>query len=447
MTSRIKIIVILTIVLGALLLLYIGRGTSERANAAVPSSRPVPVRCIKLVRRSHAVTESFYGFIEPSKRVELAFEIAGRIARLGSTEHSGLIKGARVAPGDVLASLDPTRYVAAVAEAHARMERAEAERDAARSLVDHAQVSLKDDSEEHARMQQIFDRSAASRRELHKSELSVTIARIQLDHATSQLTAASAAHDAAVAAMTLAEANRRDTVLRATIPGRVSEVHIEVGEMIASSEPVIIVIDISTVKLVIGVAERKLPLLREGQHASVKVEAFSTGSLLVEDGSFVPGPLQGRVTLVPPAADSVTGLFNIEIELPNTQDLLRPGMIGKATVIIAEKMAVAIPAEAVVDTGHSAWVFCVDDPFRAGLSSDREMPSDSQYSLHARRVMIKPSLIRGDWYLVDDFPRGFKQLVIEGQTRLVDGQRVSVLDGDITPTEVSRLVSETQVNK
>lgn len=425
---------------GAVLLPAAGCGAKDASGATDSSPQPVPVRCIEVAPAIHRVCETFYGIIEPRTKVDLAFEVGGRVVRIGASAEERL-DGARVAAGAELASIDSTRYLAAEQEARARVDSAQAERRTAATRVANAQVLHQDAVDELSRRQQMFDQSAASTRELNRSQVAVEFARLELESATSQLDSAAAAHAAALANLELAQANLRDTVLRSPIAGQVAMVHVQSGEMISPMAPVVTVMEIDRVKLVIGVAERKLPLIQEGQLVHLEVPALGGAAGAVGTGAGSQSGVVGRVTLVPAAADSRSGLFNVEVEAPNADGRMRPGMIAKAVVTIAEVTAIAIPPEAVINTGRSAWYFQVegaDDAAGRGANDSRSGPAQAA---RARRVAIHPSQ-HGEGYLVFDRSQRSMRLIVEGQHRLFDGQPVTLLHDSNPASNPHRVAAE-----
>lgn len=410
-------------VIGAgLTLALVGRGAQNEIFATEAEAQPIVIRCMKVKPQPHVLTEVFYGFIEPIASVEVAFEVSGRIDRLGESWSSARLQGTRVVAGDVLAAIEPSRYVAAFNRATAQVDLAQAEVAAAESRVANARAVRDDAAADLNRMRQVFQNSAASINEVHKSELALEIAQMQHDHAISQRDSAIAALDIAVAELAQSEANRRATNLAAPLTGLVSAVHVEVGETISPADAVATLVDISTVKLIIGVVEQKLLLLEEGQPVNVEVNALSARSKLLNARSDDTPIFTGHVTTIAPAADPVTGLFEVEIELPNEGERLRPGMIGKAVVSIAETKALAVPRDAVVEAGHTAWLFCVDGLDFSSTAASMPMPL-----VRVHRVLIDPDSLRGSEYIIEEFPVDLEYLVIDDPAQLVDGQHVRVL--------------------
>jgi membrane fusion protein, copper/silver efflux system len=103
--------------------------------------------------------------------------------------------------------------------------------------------------------------------------------------------------------------------------------------------------DLSTVWVLADVAEGDVGRVRVGQRATLRVAAYP-------DRSFA-----GRVEFVYPAL-SGSRTLQARIALPNPDLLLRPGLHGDVRVDLGGRAdALAIPAEALVETGDAQYVF------------------------------------------------------------------------------------------
>ncbi|MDR7416085.1 MAG: efflux RND transporter periplasmic adaptor subunit [Armatimonadota bacterium] len=206
---------------------------------------------------------------------------------------------------------------------------------------------------------------------------------------------AKAAVDQARSAVRLAEQQLQNTWIRSPLEGVVVQRSVDPGEWVAPGMPVLVVADLAQVRVQLEVSEREIRRVRRGQPVEVTVDAL-------------PGRVfQGRVTRWSEAASTRTRTFTVEVELPNPHRLLRPGMFGRGTIVVAEvRGAVLVPAEAVVSTGGRPSVWVVEGgrarlrPVRIGL---REGGSVQVFGL-----------------------RTGERVVVLGQDRLQDGVPVIV---------------------
>ncbi len=429
MKSRLLIILVFVSLLGGLYAVAALRARQAKELETPPIIKPAVVRCAPLEERQYEAKESFWGLIQAHARVDMAFQITGRVAQLGAARDEPLVENQRIRKGDEIARLEPERYQAAVDQARAEIKGAKASMNSAQALADHAQAKLEDAEYELDRFKQLAQGQAANVREVEKAELAVKLAIADKDGAEANLASSEASYAGSRAALSMANVNLQDATLRAPMDATVAAIPTEVGQMVTPAQPVVTLVDLTKVKLVAGVVERKLPLLRRGQKVSIEVQALMAQSKLISDSASVGRPREGIVTVVPPAADPVTGLFNVEIELDNDDELLYPGMVGRATITVLEKTVLAIPASAATRSGNQAWAYFVRRGYQTGLS----LGALGQARLVvpapiATRVMFKPDAFDRDYYLLLEAPAGLEQLIVEGHNRLTDGQTVNVVN-------------------
>ncbi|MAE66691.1 MAG: hypothetical protein CMJ18_20685 [Phycisphaeraceae bacterium] len=428
MKSRKKILLVFACCVAFVLLFATVRLRQVRAAHPAPVIKPAVVRCMPLEPRPYRVTESFYGTIEANVRVDMAFRVPGRIAQLGPGADRMLRENDRVEVGDVIARLEPERYDALVAHARARTTAAKAALREAEAGITDAKATLADAERKLKRVSALAARQAANANDLDEAKLRHQRAEAAVMAAEARLESAEAAYQASESSHDLAEVDRDDATLKSPIDGLVADMPTEIGQMIAPQQTIMSLIDQGRLKLVIGVVERKLPLLSEGQRVEIEVLALAAHARMLRDRKSAARLRRGVVTVVPPAADPRSGLFKVHIELAEVDADLRPGMVAKAVVTVRETTAVAIPADAAVRTGDAAYAYFVERRFPIGLDLGNlgEAKVDVPTTV-ARRVAFEPEVFDRDFYLVRDVPEGFDQVVVEGLTRLRDGHPIQIV--------------------
>ncbi len=418
--------------LGAVAVVGYRRSKESQLNLVVPVIKPQVVRTSGLETRTYTVTDAFYGRISANAELNMSFQIVGRLASLGEHEDQVLKENDTVQKGDMIATLELSRFIAAEAQAKAMQNEADAERSAADALVQQLVAQFDDADREYKRVKDLQAKIATAQREVDRAETAVKVAKAQVDAAKARLARAQASYESAKAALTVAQVNVRDAKLFAPITGKVASVPFEVGAMVRPGEVVMRLVDLTKVKLVIGVVERKLTQLSEGQRVRVEVQAIQADARATGGAGAEAKAWYGVVRMVPPAANPVTGLFDVEVEIENKDGALKPGMIGKAIVSLRENTkVVSIPADAVRRRGDKIVAYFVTEGFPIGL----DLGAIGQTKLNTpttvvREVVFENAVLENDHYLVFDVPAGITQIVVEGQTRIADGKPVTVVQGD-----------------
>ena len=104
--------------------------------------------------------------------------------------------------------------------------------------------------------------------------------------------------------------------------------------------------DLSTVWVYADIYEYELPLVKVGEQATVRL-------------SYYPGQtFQGRIIYLYPYLDSKTRTAKVRLELPNTGALkLKPGMFADVELKVSMGRRLAVPHEAILDSGTRQIVF------------------------------------------------------------------------------------------
>ncbi|QDU33744.1 Macrolide export protein MacA [Poriferisphaera corsica] len=375
----------------------------------------VPVKSLQIKKSPYVMTESFFGLIEPDSQVEMGFQISGRIAQIGDQFQQNLLsRGDTISKGETLAKLEQDRYIAQLAAAKASIEQSKAALSACDAAIADAEARLADAIIESKRVVKLKKSNAATQREMERSQLAETLAQVAVENAKAKKLEAVAMKESATAAYEVAKVNLQDTTLLAPIDGTIATIPAELGQMVSPQDNIVTLVDISKVKLDIGVVERKLGLLKLGQEVDVYIEALRSDTRRKgnDDGLI---KRKGVVATIPPMANNISGLFNIDVDIDNSDGLLRPGMIGRADVKIRTVKAYAIPADAVRKKGSRIIAFVAEADTGAG-------------TVRAKRLEIEPDYIDNANYLIIDLPMDNVTLLTEGNSVLIDGEVVRISD-------------------
>jgi Cu(I)/Ag(I) efflux system membrane fusion protein len=140
----------------------------------------------------------------------------------------------------------------------------------------------------------------------------------------------------------------------APISGVVSELAVREGAMVSAGTPVFTITDLSSVWVAIDVPESQGAVLRPGQVVRARIQSLP-------DKVFA-----GTVDYVYPDLNVQTRSVRARAVLPNPRLELKPGMYVDVMLGISARKALAVPSEAVIQTGTRSVVIVADgDRFRA----------------------------------------------------------------------------------
>jgi membrane fusion protein, copper/silver efflux system len=117
------------------------------------------------------------------------------------------------------------------------------------------------------------------------------------------------------------------------------------GMKIMPDKELYTIADLSMVWVNVDIYESEIPFVRPGQRASVSL-------------SYDPGaPLNGKVSYIYPSVDEKTRTAKVRLEFPNPGFKLKPEMYVNAEIKIDGGRHLAVPEEAVLDSGMRKVVF------------------------------------------------------------------------------------------
>jgi multidrug efflux pump subunit AcrA (membrane-fusion protein) len=142
-----------------------------------------------------------------------------------------------------------------------------------------------------------------------------------------------------------------DTIVRAPMSGYVSDRPVAVGEYVSTSTKVATVLRVTPIKLFLQISESEAGRLKLGMQTLARVAAYG-------DNEF-----KGHVTVIRPNIDPTSRSMTVEVQFPNTDLKLRPGMFATARVLLPEgEQGLFVPANAVLSdaTTASSQVFLIE---------------------------------------------------------------------------------------
>ena len=127
-----------------------------------------------------------------------------------------------------------------------------------------------------------------------------------------------------------------NTILRSPVSGVITARNYDVGDMYAMSSPVYTVQQISPVKLLVAVSETDYTRIAKGDKAVITADALPGESFA------------GSVVRIYPVMDPSSHTFNVEVQVPNTNARLRPGMYARVSLNMGDTKSIVVPDAAIV---------------------------------------------------------------------------------------------------
>jgi HlyD family secretion protein len=287
---------------------------------------PMTVELTSVGRADLSEQITVVGNLIGAATVAAAPKINGRLASVN------VRMGDPVREGQTLAQVEDSEIREQVRQAEASFAVAEA-------TVRQREADLRFAETNLDRSRNLFERQLIADQAMDDAESRQQAAAAQVDLARAQL----AQSQARLEELRIALSN---TTITSPVTGFVGSRILDPGAWVTPSSAFLSVVDISTVRLVANIVERDLRRIAAGQQAEVDVDAY-------------PGEqFAGRVARVAPVLDPATRTAQIEVDIPNPDGRLKPGMYARVRFTVEEREnALVVPANAVVTIDGRLGVF------------------------------------------------------------------------------------------
>ena len=358
---------VIAFTVGALLVLFIGYKIysniaigKERAARAL-AGRTVTVEAAALERRDLLPKFSFSANLEAVWSTDVSAKADGRIGQVLVEE------GDRVTAGMVLARMDTDELAAQVMQAEGQILQAKA--------------TLEQNELNFRRMDTLYKQNAVSAQSLDS-------ARTQRDLAQGGVTAAEGN-------LRLLRARLENANVVSPLTGVVVKRYVQSGTFSKAGAAIVAVADVSSLLAKAVVGEAQVAELKLGIPVTVRVNAL-------KDQEF-----KGTLTRLSPAAALPARTFTAEVNIPNSQGILKAGMFAKVDIagLVREKVLV-VPEGALVLREDQKTVFVVT-------------PENKVV-----QKVLKLGESSGGWVEVLDGVKDGEKIVVAGQHKLKDGASI-----------------------
>jgi membrane fusion protein, multidrug efflux system len=197
-----------------------------------------------------------------------------------------------------------------------------------------------------------------------------------------------------------------NTLLKAPFSGIVTGKYFENGEIYSGApttqtgrSAVVTVMQIDPLKVNVSISEQYYPLIKKGMNAFVTSDVYKGETFT------------GTVFRVAPTVSNSTRSFITELQLPNRNELLKPGMFVRVSMNMGEVETFVVPASTVLvqEGTNIRYVFVDENNLAKRVDVEIGKRFDDQLEV------ISTNIKEGD------------SLVTEGQSKLISGDKIEVV--------------------
>ena len=373
---------------------------SDDAGKAKAAARPpaVAVTAAPVEIRDVPVQIQAIGNVQPAATVSVYSLVGGQIFKVHFKE------GQDVKANDVLFSMDPRPFEAALAQAQATMGQHQAQVAQAEANLVRDQAQYENARVGEERYRRLVEGGFVAREQYDQYATTLKTAQATVDADRAALANAKALVQADAAMVENAKVQLSYTSIRAPIAGRTGNLLIHQGNVVKANDignPLVVINRIHPINVTFAVAERFLGQIKvERARGTLVVDAIPQGQTVTTRGS---------LSFVNNTVDMTTGTIQLKATFENTDDVLWPGQF--ATVVLTvrtEGGALVVPSQAIQAGQQGQYVFVVKP--------------DS--TVESRPVMV--AFANGPVTVVRQGVRAGERVVTDGHMRLVPGSRVDV---------------------
>jgi membrane fusion protein (multidrug efflux system) len=386
MAGRVLSWLIIAVVVGSLLAVFLWRSQQEKKT--VVATRLPSVKVQRPSVRDLPIRLTYPAELQAIQAADIRpIEAKGYVRKLT------VDKGSKVKTGQLLALVDCPEY-------HARRKQASEAIRAAKSVYTNAKLTL--------------SRIAPMREKNFVSQIDVDNAQ--------------AAYDSAEARLKNEEARLVEVEhllgyceIRAPFNGEVTMRYVDPGEQVRpGGPPLLSLVRRDAMRVQVNVVERDAVNMREGLPVELTVHGLTGESF------------HGKVTRLVRSLDPRTRTLLTEIEIPNPDGVLTPGMFGRVSVVVdRRKRAILVPATAVLATDTGTSVFVIREERVTRIPKKGAFGLDIESTVREGRAVRAPVEIGFDTGEEVEILKGLRasdSVVVMGRDLIKDGALVRVAD-------------------
>lgn len=376
--SRFQLLVCAVCALAGAMLLT---GCSDEKAGGVPppeKGQAVPVTVAEAVQKDVPVQVTAIGNVEAYSTVTVQSLVDGEIQKAYFTQ------GEDVKKGQLLFTIDPRPFRAALNQAEANLARDEAQAKYARVEAQRYTRLVKEGIVSQLQFEQFSSNAQALEAGVHADQAAVENAKIQLSYCW----------------------------IYSPINGRTGSLLVYPGNLVKSNSTNLVVINqITPIYVDFSIPERYLWQVKEYQsRGALQVVAYASGQ---EDN-----PSTGRLTFINNTVDSNTGTIELKGTFPNGQRRLWPGeFVNVILDLTTQPHATVVPSQAVQTGEQGKYVYVVK----------------SDHTVEYRPVEVGTTL--GGLTVVEKGVSPGETVVTNGQLRLYPGAKIYLKNESATAQE------------
>jgi HlyD family secretion protein len=388
---------------------------APQSSPAVSTASVPAVQIVKPLRKTVQRRFEQPGFnIEAFQETPLHSKIAGYVGKwnvdIGDPVHKD----------DLLAVLFAPEMTAAVNQKRAAVRHAAAQIKQAKATMLTAHAQLDRSKSQYERLTRVGKAGVLDQEAIDETRLGYEAAQASLMKAKADVETAEAQLDVAKADLDYANAMLEYTNIRAPYDGVVTERNVNSGDFVqpatsgTKGRAIYVVNQINPVRVFVNVPGSDAPWIKDGDAVSLELQGAG--------GQVIQGKLTRNSRSLNPQARTL----RTEIDLPNPDGKLMPGMYVQAHIIVQRENVWTLPESAIMSVGDQTYCFSVEDGKAVRTPLQMGLKGNGLVEVVMKQTQVSLSNSEQEWTQIT----GKEEVVAKDAASLANGQTVHELKAD-----------------
>jgi RND family efflux transporter MFP subunit len=262
--------------------------------------------------------------------------------------------GDRVSKGEILVELAVPEMEVEVEQKEAAIAQAQAEIKQAQAAVERAEADHDYRKAQYDRLSQVGRSGVINKESVEEYKFALAAAKAALTKARADVEVAKSRHTVAEKARDYAKLLLRYTKIPAPFDGVITKRHVNEDDLVqpatrGKGEALFVVDQLDPVRVFVNVPESEAVWVQDGDEAAILTQNRRGGAF------------KGTVTRTSRSLDPATRTLRTEIDLPNPDRKLLPGMYVDVTVTPQRRNVWTLPESAILTTEEGNYCFRLED--------------------------------------------------------------------------------------
>jgi RND family efflux transporter MFP subunit len=292
------------------------------------------VKTEKLQKTTIKKSITLTGELLPLEKITLKSKIPGRIEKMTlPNKEEEISETSKIKKGDILVFLENEEF-------KIKLKKAKAANKIAKASLKMVEITLKDLEKNKTRFENLFKKGAITKKQLEGAISAYEKSLINISLQKAKISEAKALKQEILLLL-------EESFIKAPFSGVVSKKYLSKGDTISQNTPLLEIVKMDEFKILIKIPERFLSKIEKDKTLEIFIDAYPKEKFF------------SKINKIHPTIDPLTKMATIELKIPNSKNILCPGMFisAKLTTDVKENI-LAVPKSCLI---NKKYIFIAKD--------------------------------------------------------------------------------------